>query len=638
MSGSSVEEAAGVPDALPTDQRVGTGEWDLADLYADGAAWEAAVTELESRLPSLGEYGGSLAEGPVRLRRCLDAYFDALKELRRIRTWANLRFDEDTRLARSAELHQRAGLLATRFEEETSFLRPEIVGLGRETVERWLVEEPGLGTYRHFLDDLLRLAPHILSREEERIVAAAGLLTDAPYSTYSMLANADLPWPTVTLVDGTEVRLDPPGYAKYRAAAEREDRRRVFDAFWAVWREYARTFGTLLFGALKRDLFHARARRYRGALSAALDPDHIPERVYRTLIEEANAGLPVLHRYFTLRARMLGLERLEYHDIYPPLVEADLGFPIGEAKRLLIEAVRPLGEEYAGLLRAGLGGAWMDAFPRPGKRAGAYMAGSAYDVHPYVLLNYVDDYDSVSTLAHEWGHAMHAWLSNRGQPFVDADYPIFLAEVASTFNEALLLDRVLAEARGEAERLYYLGHALEQLRGTFFRQAMFAEFELEIHEEVERGGAPSGERFSQLYGEILRRYHGHDEGVVRIDEAFAVEWAYIPHFYYNFYVYQYATCLAASSLLAEGVRTSEPGVAEAYLGLLRAGGSEYAYPALLAAGVDLAAPEPYRVLLGRMTRIMDEIEEILSGPAAGGPREVPAGDAVEPVALDRRCP
>ncbi len=585
--------------------------WRLADIYADHSDWEADLAELALLPDRISAYRGRLTEGPGVLVECLDAYYDGLKRLYRASSYASMRHHEDTRVGETAEMEQRARLVGTAVSEAASFIDPEILAVGEATIRAWLDEFAPLKRYAHALDDLLRRAEHTLSPAEEEIVATAGLITDAPYSVYSMLANADLPWPTVTLSDGTEAVLDQSAYARLRASSIRQDRETVFGAFWSKWAEYSRTFGATLYGQVKRDLFRARVRKYPSSLAAALDADRIPERVYRTLIDAANEGLPVLHRYFRLRARMLGLDQLAYFDIYPPLVQTDRTFEIDEAKTIVLEAVEPLGPEASAIVAEGFDGGWMDVYPRPGKRPGAYMNGHVYDVHPYVLMNYTDDYRSVSTLAHEWGHALHSCLANRSQDFVDAGYSIFTAEVASTFFEALLLDRMLKRSKSDDERIFFLGHALEGLRGTFFRQTMFAEFELSIHEAVEGGEALSGDRLTSMYAELLRRYHGHDEGVVSIDDAFTVEWAYIPHFYYNFYVYQYATSEAASALMAERLLEGEPGAGERFLDLLRAGGSDYPYDLMVGAGVDLAEPEPYRALLRRMESIMDEIEALL---------------------------
>ena len=303
---------------------------------------------------------------------------------------------------------------------------------------------------------------------------------------------------------------------------------------------------------------------------------------------------------------------MRYYDIYPPLVHGDFKFPLAQGRQLVIEAVAPLGRDYVQAMTNGLDKRWMDTYPRPRKLSGAHMAGQAYDVHPYVLMNYNDDYESVTTLAHEWGHAMHSYLANRAQPFVTANYATFVAEIASTFNEAMLHDRMLRAAKTDDERLYYLGTALENLRGTFFRQAMFAEFERDIHARADRKEPLTGEVLTRSYCELLKRYHGSADGVVAIDDAYCTEWAYIPHFYNAFYVYQYATSIAASSLFAQRVVGGEPGALERYLGLLKAGGSNYPYELVKAAGVDLATPAPYQSLVARMNRIMDEIEAILA--------------------------
>jgi len=587
------------------------GRWNLTDIYGGTQAWEDDLALLASAPGDISAYRGRLNEGPEVLESCLRSYQDALKRFYRVSSYASMRYHEDTRVGSTAEMEQRARLVGTALSEAASFIDPEILEIGERTVRAWVEDFEGLESYAHALADILRRAAHTLTPGEEEIVATAGLITDAPYSVYGMLANADLPWPTVTLSDGSEIRLDQSAYTKLRAVPERSDREEVFRVFWDVWSGYARTFGATLYSQVKRDLFHARVRRYPNSLAAALDGDRIPEAVYRTLIAEANRGLPVLHRYFRLRARMLGLEELRYHDIYPPLVATDRSFGIDEAKSIVLESARVLGPAAVQVFEQGFGDEWMDVYPREGKRPGAYMNGHIYDVHPFVLMNYNGNYESVSTLAHEWGHALHSQLANESQEFVNAGYSIFTAEVASTFQEALLLDRMLADSDSKEARIFFLGYALENLRGTFFRQTMFAEYELAIHEAVERGEALSGDRLTEMYGELLRRYHGHAENVVVIDDAYAVEWAYIPHFYYEFYVYQYATSVAASALLSERVLAGEAGAVDDYLNLLRAGGSDYAYDLMKQAGVDLATPEPYRALLRRMEGIMDEIEALL---------------------------
>ncbi len=585
--------------------------WNLADLYPSVKAWADDAARLEAQLKEFTACRGHLGDSARHLKACLDAQADFTKRYARLEVYASELFDEDTGLPETQELSEKARILGTKLEEAIAFVKPEILRLGKARLERFYAREKSLAIYRHPLDQILRSAAHTLDSSGEGIVAAFSLSEEAASSTHRILANADLPWPTLKLSDGKEVKLDQSAYTEYREAPNRDDRKKVFDAFWGAWKQFERTFGVIFHEGLKKDAIYTRVRKYPDSLARALDREHIPAAVYETLIAETNRNLATLHRYFRLRAKLLGIAgEMRYYDIYPPLVSSTRKYPIDEGKKMMLEAVKPLGERYVAAMAAGLQNRWMDVYPRPRKLSGAHMAGSAYDVHPYVLMNYNDNYESVSTLAHEWGHAMHSYLSNAAQPFVTADYAIFVAEIASTFNEALLLEHVLKNAADDRERLLYLGSALENLRGTFFRQAMFAEFEREVHARVDRGEPLSGDRLTQIYGEILRRYHGDKEGVVKIDDLYTVEWAYIPHFYRPFYVFQYATSIAASSLFADAVLKGEPGARERYLKLLSAGGSDYPYELVKAAGVDLASPAPYRAVVARMNRIMDEIEAI----------------------------
>lgn len=587
--------------------------WDLRDLYPTPEAFEAARRGLTGRLGELEAGRGRLGESGAELAAVLDRMFGFMRELARVASYASMRSDEDTRAAEPQAVRQEVQQLAVEFQARTAWIAPEILALPEGRVGALLRSESRLAPYRFFLENLERQRPHTLSPPEEKLLAQAGTLARAPYNLYGILANADLPFPQVTLSSGETVRLDQAGYTRYRSLPERADRILVFSEFWKTFKQFERSFGVALDAQLNAQVFAARARRYPSALAASLAANNVPEGVYRRLIAEAHRMLPLLHRAFRLRASVLGIEHLAYHDVYPPLVkERDLHFPIEKGQELVLQSLWPLGEEYTAVVAKGFSSRWMDVYPRTGKRSGAYSNGSAYDVHPYVLMNYNDDYESVSTLTHEWGHAMHSYLANAAQPYPTAEYSIFVAEVASTFNEVLLLDHMLRQAKGNDERLYYLGSYLEGLRGTFFRQAMFAEFELAIHEAVERGEALTGERLSAMYLELLRRYHGHEQGVVQIDPAYAVEWAYIPHFYYNFYVYQYATSLAAATQLAQRVLAGETGARERYLALLKAGGSRYPYELLVDAGIDLASEAPYRALELRLTWVLDEVETIIA--------------------------
>jgi oligoendopeptidase F len=586
--------------------------WNLQDLYPSLAAWSADAATLEAQMRDFGRCRGHLGDGAARFRTCLALQADMAKRYGRLAVYAYEQLAEDTGAPANLQLAQKTDVVGVQLDEATAFVNPEVLRLGAAKVRGFLARDPALAIYRHPLDEILRLAPHTLDAGGETIVARFGLMNGTGQSAYTILTNADLPWPTVKLASGEEVRLDGTGYTKYREVADRGDRKRVMDAFFDAHQTYERTFGVLLHAELKEDAVYARVRKYPGSLARALDRNRVPVAVFDTLIREANANLPTLHRYFRLRARMLGVTDMQYYDIYPPLVATGLAFPLAQAKKIVLEALAPLGRDYVTALEKGLYGRWMDPYPRPGKQSGAHMDGYAYDVHPYVLLNYTGNYESLTTLAHEFGHAMHTQLSNRAQPYVTAQYPTFIAEIASTFNEQLLLVRMLATAANDDERLYYLGTALEDLRGTFFRQAMFAEFERTIHARVDAGEPLTGEALTKAYCEILKRYHGTAEGVVGIDDRYCVEWAYIPHFYNAFYVYQYATSIAASALLARKVLANEPGARERYLALLRAGGSDYPYELVKAAGADLASPAPYRELIQRMNAIMDEIDAILA--------------------------
>jgi oligoendopeptidase F len=586
--------------------------WNLADLYPSAAAWSSDATKLEAQTRSFAACRGHLGDNVKRFRQCLDLQADMNQRFARLYVYAAEQYAADTGVAAHLELTQKAALLESQLDEANAFVNPELLRLGKARVARFLAADKSLAKYRHPLDEVLRAAPHTLSAPEEALVSRFSLMNGAGNSAYTILTNADLPWPTVTLSTGENVRLDDSGYVKYRQSPDAGDRKRVMDAFWGAHKTYERTFGVMLYSKLKEDAVLAKVRKYPDSITRSLDGDHVPVAVIDTLIAQTNASLPTLHRYFRLRARLLGVAPLQYSDIYPPLVHSDRRFPLAEAERLVLETVAPLGADYVATLKQGFEQRWMDAYPRPNKQSGAHMAGYAYGVHPFVLMNYSDDYESLTTLAHEWGHAMHTVLADRAQPFVTSNYATFIAEIASTFNEELLLDHMLATATSDDERLLYLGSALEGLRGTFYRQAMFAEFERKMHAQVDAGEPVSGEGLSKSYCELLDRYHGTAQGVMSISRDYCVEWAYIPHFYNPFYVYQYATSIAASSLFARQVSWGEAGALERFVALLSAGGNGSPYELVKAAGVDLATPAPYQAIAARMNQIMDEIEAILA--------------------------
>jgi oligoendopeptidase F len=601
--------AAAVMPALAQSQ---ADRWNLGDLYSSVAAWDADAARLDARMSELARCKDHLGDNVVVFKRCMDLRADMARRFARMTVYASELLAGDTGAASSLELTQKGDVLQSRLDDADSFVRPEVLRIGDKKVAAFLAQDASLKIYRHPLDEILRAAPHTLDAAGESIVAKFGLLTHGSGTIHSTLTNADIPWPRVKLSSGEDVVLDATAYEKYRESPNRADRKLVMDAFFAVYKTYERSMGLLLYSQLKEDMVYSKVRSYPDSVTRAIDQDHLPIAVMDTLIAQANANLPTLHRYFKLRAKMLNVPQMAYYDIYPPLVHSDIKFPLARAKQLTLEAVAPLGPEYVAGMKKGFESRWMDAYPRPRKQSGAHMAGEAYDVHPLVLMNYNEDYESVTTLAHEWGHAMHSVLANGSQPFVTANYPTFIAEIASTLDEELLLQHVLKVAKSDDERLLYLGSALEGLRGTFYRQAMFGEFERNIHARVDGGESLTGESLSRTYCEILKRYHGAKEGVVMIDDDYCVEWAYIPHFYNSFYVYQYATSISAASLFAQKITAKEPGARERYLELLRAGGADFPYDLVKKAGVDLATPAPYQSIVARMNSIMDEIDAIVA--------------------------
>ncbi|WP_106478996.1 oligoendopeptidase F [Phytohalomonas tamaricis] len=582
--------------------------WQLADLYATPEAWQQAYKQINQRIAELDRFKGKLTDSPEALAEALTSIKTVEKDAVRLSTYASLQADEDLRVAKNQERDNKATQLMAHYGAAIGYVRPELIHMDQDTLAKW-ADRPVLAVHKRFLEDVIRAAPHTLPAETESALAALSPVTTTG-TTYSLLANSDIAWPTIE-IDGKKETLSQSGYAKWRNSPDRELRKTVFDIFWPTWKQYETTFGSLLGNEVQSHVIEARLRHYDSALASALAANDIPTSVYHQLIESTNRHLPELHRYLKLRQRMLGVDHLHYYDIYPPLVKSDRTFSIEEARTLTRTATQPLGHHYSQLLDKATNSPWTSVYPSEGKRSGAYMSGSAYDVHPYVLLNYNGDYDDVSTYAHEWGHGIHSMLASESQPYETADYSIFTAEVASTTNEDLLIDYMLKHAKNDQEKLFYIGQALESIRGTFFRQTQFAEFELAIHEAAEKGTPLSGERMTQLYGDILKKYYGVDQGITDIDPSYFIEWAYIPHFYYNFYVYQYATSITAAHYFADHVIHGGEQARDNYLNVLSQGGAESGYDLLKNAGVDLATAKPYDDLMDHMNALMDQAEAIL---------------------------
>jgi len=586
-------------------------QWDLSDLYPGDDAWDAARKKALADIPGLAKYKGTLGTSADALAAALVAQSDLGRTISRIYTYISLKADADLRVSANQERQAQAIDLYTAFGEATSWISPELLSVGKAKIDGFIAANDTLKKrFDFYLADVLRQADHTLSPEGETLLAG----TSSPFAGSSdireQLVASDIPWPTITLSTGKQVRLDDQAYTLNRDAPNRADRKAVFDAFWGEYGKFQSSLGAAYLSHVKADIFTKKARKYPTSLAMFLSGNNIPEGVYRTLVAETNTGLPQLHRYFELRRRMLKLPDMAYYDIYPPLVQLDRKTTVPEMRETVLKALAPLGPEYAGMLTKATAGKWMDPLPRPGKKSGAYMnPGAAYDVHPYLLLNLGENYEGMTTFAHEWGHAMHTLLANKTQVYEKSDYPIFLAEIASTCNEQLLVAYMVAQAKTKEEKIFYLGQQLEQIRGTFYRQAMFAEFELAAHDKAEAGEGLSGEKFSAIYLDLLHRYHGPK---VIIPDTYGSEWAYIPHFYNSFYVYQYATCISAASYFARQILKGGAKERDNYLNVLRSGGSDYPVEILKRAGLDMTGPTPYQAVVAVFKDTLDQVEALMA--------------------------
>ena len=586
--------------------------WDLSDLYLDIESWNRSRSQISSKFSKIKDCEGKLGESSALLTACLDLINDTYKDLLKNYTYSFLAKDTDLGNSNFRERSSLSQALFVNFGEATSFLNPEIVSIGKTKLNEYIANDEGLKNHDFYIQNTLRQSNFILSPKEEAIIASMRDTMSTPSSAYEVLTNAEIPWPEVTLSNGKTVKLNPSGYGTYRRSIERNDRMLVFDKFWDTFQNYKQTLAITLQGQVKNDVAMAKIKGYNSSLDQALAEENIPIKVYETLVSSVNKGLPSLHRLIKLRQRMLGLETSEYYDIYPSVVSIDKKYSLEDAKQLTLEALKPLGKSYIDTLSNSLNKNWMHVYPAPGKRSGAYVMGAAYDVHPYVLLNFDNTLESVSTFIHEWGHAMHTLLANDVQSFEKADYSTFIAEIASTANEILLFDHLRKNSKNDQQKLYFLFKELSQIRGTFFRQTQFAEFELAIHKLIEKGEALSADKLDRIYGDILKQYYGHNEGIMNIKDIYTVEWAYIPHFYRNFYVYQYATSISAAYFLTDKILKKEKGSKETLIKILKAGGSNYPFDILLNAGVDMSSEAVYSSIISRMEQLMDEVELILN--------------------------
>lgn len=603
-----------VSQTLERDQVEDKYKWNLADIYPTVDAWQADVDMLKTEVEKLADFKGTLGESSDKLYTALKTGNDITKTLWRAWVYASNLSNENLNISENQALLQQMRALGTKFGEVTAYFEPEILQIPKEKIEHFFQEKPELADYDMFIDNIVRLREHTLTEAEEKILASFGLIAGVQSEVYGIFNNAEKPFPKVTLSTGEEVELTASAYARYRTVENREDREKVMKALFESYGDFKNMLGANLGGKAKKDWVYAKNRKYKSSLEAALNSDNLPTEIYSTLIEQVNNNLPTLHRALDLKKRMLGLDELHYYDLYVPLVEkVDMSFTVEEGQNVLLDALRPLGEEYVTILQKSYDDRWIDYMPTVGKRSGAYSTGGAYDVHPYILMNWTDDFESVSTLAHELGHTMHSYFSNKTQPFAKSDYATFVAEIASTVNENLLNDYMVKNAKNDDEVLYLLGSYLELLRTTIFRQTSFAEFEWEIHKKVEAGEPITGEDMCVIYFDIVKRYYGHDAGHCVVDDYIQYEWSYIPHFLgYNYYVFQYATSLIYGTALVEKMNEVGQPAVDAYYNILKGGGSKYSPELIKDAGIDPMSPEPVALTMQKMNRVMDQMEEILN--------------------------
>jgi oligoendopeptidase F len=587
--------------------------WNLADIYPTEAAWRSQKERITAELPTLRSFQGKLGSSPGTLAEALETMTRLDKELSRLYVYASMLSDQDTRVSGTQGMQQEMQQIYASFGAQASYIEPEVLKVGSATIEQAIAGEKRLAPYTFYLRDIVRRAPHTLSDAEEKILADAAPLAGSPSNIYTILANADFPYPMITLADGTKTKVDQAGYGELRTVPNRADRQAAMSAFFTALGGFNRTLGVTMNANVQKALFYARSRKYASNLEASLNGPNIPVSVYARLVEGVNRHLPTFHRYLRLRKRMMSLtDDLHYYDLYAPLVASvNLRYSPEEAQSHVLAAMAPLGTDYAGVVRRAFSERWLDWYPTEGKVSGAYSNGGAYDVHPYMLLNYLGQYNDVSTLAHELGHTMQSHYSNKVQPYPTAGYPTFVAEVASTFNEALLIDYMLKRIKDTPTRLSLLGNYLEGIKSTVFRQTQFAEFELRMHEMGQRGEPITGDALAKLYLDITRRYYGHDQKVTIVDDYIAHEWSYIPHFYRDFYVFQYATSFTAAEALSAKVLAGDQAATKRYLTFLSAGGSKYPIDLLKDAGVDMTTDEPLDLTIKRMNEVMDEMEKLL---------------------------
>ncbi|MBU0507480.1 oligoendopeptidase F [bacterium] len=586
----------------------GKYQWDLTAMYPSEAAWEADVAAVEAMLPALREYEGKIGQSPEQLLAYFRASEETDKKLENVFVYAHMAYDQDTRVDKYTAMQERVSSLSTQFSEATSWFSPELVSVPDATFEKWYQDAPDLKLYRQYIDDELRTRQHTLSPAEERLLALAGNLARTPGSANVALREADLEFPTIKDAEGNDVEISE---ARMRSLYESSDpavRRNAAMALLGTYGKVKNTASALMTGNVSKNMFYSRARGYNSSLHASLDADNIDTTVYLNLIETVRGNVGSLQKYVDLRRRAMKLDTIHSYDMYVPLIpETRMEVPYDKAVATLIEAMTPLGKDYVTAMDNGFHSGWVDVYENAGKRSGAYSWGT-YLSHPYLFLNYTDMMDDMFMVAHEMGHAMHTWHSNKYQPYVYAGYTLFVAEVASTFNEALLMDHLLKKEKDPAKRLYLINQYIDNIRGTVITQVMFADFEHRMNRAAEAGEPLTAENLSTLYLETLRDYYGNS---MAIEDEYGYTWIRIPHFYRNFYVYKYATSFCASQALSQKVLKKEKGAREKFVNFLSSGSSKYPIDLLKDAGVDLTKPAPVEATMKKFAELVNEMEKLL---------------------------
>lgn len=586
--------------------------WNVEALYASNEKWEEEFTLAsqggqQPHWPEIAQYKGLLGSNAGTVKKAFETYFSLDRQLSKLYTYAHLRHDEDITLDQYKTAYSRISAIIHEFAQETSWIDPELIALPTNILEAYL-KDPSLEDYRFYIEKIVRMKPHTLSSDQERLVALANQALETPYKAFCAISDADFNFGTILDSNGNPNELTHASYGLFLRQQDRVLRENTFKTYHKQYLSYENSLCELILGQVKKDVFHARARDYKSSLHASLFPKNINTAVYRSLIEAVNEEIGSLHHYIDLRKQLLNSGQLHLYDMSVPLTsQIDLQIPYENAENLIIESTAILGSEYQELLRKGLKQQrWVDRYENKNKRSGAYSSG-CYDSMPYILMNYKGILRDVFTLAHEAGHSMHSLLSRTSQPYHYSDYPIFLAEVASTFNEELLMQALLKQAKTPEEKAYLINQKIDDIRGTLFRQTMFAEFELLIHETVERNQPLTPSLLKEEYRKLNRKYFGPE---VFLDEESDIEWARIPHFYYNFYVYQYATGISAALALADRVTHGGHSEREAYLSFLKGGSSKYPIQMLEEAGVDMKTALPVKTAIGTFKRLVQELEQL----------------------------